>query len=146
MSRKVKYERVRQHNINWDSAFDLNPSLDTQIRMVRLLHVPPRSYPRKPVRLELNVTLDETKRRGVSEMRCVFQTELKIDIDTTDDALRKAFIDLVLLKAREVYGVAGMLAKGQPVVTCSVIDRNGREKLPLFDQPVRDETDDDSGE
>ena len=137
MSRKIKYEVVRQHNINWDSAFDLNPP-SSESRMVKLLHIPRRS---RLKRLELTVTLEETKRRGVNDMRCVFETQLKIDIDTTDDALRKAFIDLVMLKAREVYGVAGMLAKGTPVMQVSIIDHNGREKLPLFGAPIKDEDD-----
>ena len=140
--RKLKNERVR-FPVNWESAMRLNPPY-SESRMVKLLHVPPHSFRRRPMRLELTVTLDETKRRGVDTMRVVFQTELKIDIDTTDDPLRKAFIDLILAKAREVYGVAGMLAKGQPVMTCSVVDRNGKEVLPLFGAP-RDE-DDDSGE
>lgn len=144
MSRKIKYERVRQHGpINWDSEFGLNPP-SSESRMVNLLYIPPRSYRRKPVRLELIVTLDETKQRGADSMRCVFKTELKVDIDTTDDALRKAFIDLVLVKAREVYGVAGMLAKGTPVMQVTVIDRSGEHAVPLFAGVAADEPD--SGE
>ena len=75
-------------------------------------------------------------------MRCVFQTEMKVDIDTSDDALKKAFIDLVLMKAKEAYGVAGMLAKGSPIMIVSFISRDGKEIIPLFDAPIRDEEDD----
>ena len=80
-------------------------------------------------------------------MRCLFAMELKVDIDTTDDPLRKAFIDLVMLKAREVYGVAGMLAKTAPMMQVSMTTRNGKEVIPMFAAPVRDgDDDDDSGE
>jgi hypothetical protein len=107
-----------------------------------LLKIPPRHQAR---RLALTVHLSETLTRfeGKETMRVNFQTELKVDIDTTDDALRKAFIDLVLAKAREVYGVAGMLAKGQPIVTCSVVDTmHGKEQLPLFSNATIDEDSD----
>ena len=107
--------------------------------MVTLLTIPPRTKLR---RLTLRVTLDETKRRGDNTMRCVFATELKVDIDTTDDALKKAFLDLILSKAREAYGVAGMLAKGSPIMVVSMTTREGKEIIPLFDAPVRDEDDD----
>ena len=145
--RKIKNERVRfpMSRTNWDGFNDLNPP-STQQSMVTLLHVPPRSFRRRPARLELTVTLNETKTRGANTMRVVFQTELKVDIDTTDDSLRKAFIDLILLKAREVYGVAGMLAKGTPVMQVFVIDRDGKQPIPLFAGAVRDEDDEDSGE
>ena len=112
--------------------------------VVKLMHIPSRSKNKK--RLEIKVTLDEgvaSLKKG-SPMRCNFVTELKIDIDTHDEDLRKAFIDLILGKAREAYGVAGMLAKNTPIVTCSVIDKDGKQALPLFG-PVRVD-DDDSGE
>ena len=81
-------------------------------------------------------------------MRCLFKTELHVDLDATDDALRKAFIDLVLRSAREVYGTAAMLAKGTPIMKVSVSDRHGEQVVPMFAAPVRDtsDDDDDSGE
>lgn len=76
-------------------------------------------------------------------MRCVFETQLKVDIASHDDKLRKAFIDLVTAKAREVFGVAGMLAKEPPVMEVSVISTNGKEKIPLFAGAAQDNDDDD---
>ena len=76
-------------------------------------------------------------------MRCVFTTELKVDIDTSDDPLRKAFIDFVLAKAREVYGSAAMLAKTAPVMSVSITSREGRQVLPVFGAPIRDMDEDD---
>lgn len=120
-----------------------NQAWTTTRDLIKLMHIPHRSMRMR--RMEFTVTLDETKRRGEADMRCVFQTELKVDIDTTDDALRKAFIDLVLMKAREVYGVAGMLAKTAPSMQVSCMSRNGKEVIPMFDAPLQD-ADDDSGE
>lgn len=108
--------------------------------MVKLIDIPPRANNR---RLTLRVTLSETKQKD-NTMRVVFQTDLKVDLDSTDDKLRKAFIDLVTLKAREAFGVAGVLARGTPVVQVAVIDRNGREDIPLFEEAARDRDEDDA--
>jgi hypothetical protein len=124
----------------WDGFNDLNPP--SSIRsVIKLMHIPHRSARMR--RLELTVSLDETKRRGENTMRCVFTTELKVDIDTSDDPLRKAFIDFVLAKAREVYGSAAMLAKTPPVMSVSITSREGRQVLPVFGAPIRDTDEDD---
>lgn len=123
----------------WDNEVDLNPP-SMRRDVVKLMHIPHRS--RRMKRLEFTVTLDETKRKGEPNMRCLFTTELKVDIDATDDALRKAFIDLVLKSAREVYGIAGMLAKGSPMMAVKVTDRHGEQTLPMFAAPVQDIDDD----
>ena len=68
-------------------------------------------------------------------MRCVFQIELKVDIDASDDKLRAVFIDFVKQKARDLYGPAAMLAKSSPVVALSETSREGKRTLPLFDTP-----------
>lgn len=107
-----------------------------------LLSIPPRSGNR---RLAMTVHLSETLStfKGESTMRCVFTTELKVDIDTTDDALRKVFIDFVVAKAREVYGSAAMLAKTPPVMAVSITSREGKQVLPVFGAPIRDIDEDD---
>jgi hypothetical protein len=66
-------------------------------------------------------------------MRCTFNIELRVDINSTDDALRKAFIDMMLMKARELYGPAAMLAKTTPLISASIISAtDGKVELPLF--------------
>jgi hypothetical protein len=95
--------------------------------------------------VEVIVTLHETfsRFRGKETMRVNFTTELKVDVDTTDDALRKVLIDFVLAKAREVYGSAAMLAKTPPVMSVSITSREGKQVLPVFGAPVRDTDEDD---
>lgn len=122
--------------IRTDGGYEFVTTAD---RVVKLLDIAPR---KALARLTLRVTLSETKQKDKT-MRCVFETQLKVDIDTTNDKLRKAFIDLVLLKAREAYGVAGMLAKGTPVIQVAMISRDGREDIPLFEAAARDVDEDD---
>ena len=76
-------------------------------------------------------------------MRCVFTMELKADLNSNDDKLRKAFIDLVAAKAREVFGIAGMLAKTPPMIEVSMVTNAGKEVIPLFEGAT---VDDDDGE
>ena len=78
-------------------------------------------------------------------MQCAFNIKLGVDIDATDDPLRKAFIDLVTQRAREMFGVAGMLAKGTPTIEMSVTDRDGKTVIPLFEGALVD-YDEDEGE
>jgi hypothetical protein len=106
---------------------------------VKLLSIPHRSM--KLRRLELSVELTETKLRA-NTMRCVFETKLAVDIDVNDDELRRAFIDMVTQRAREMYGPAAMLAKSPPEVSVAMITRSGRKEVPLFAEAVRDESDD----
>ena len=78
-------------------------------------------------------------------MRCLFAMELKVDIDTTDDPLRKAFIDLVLLKAREVYGLP-VCWRRLPHDAGQHDHTQGQRGDPGVRRAVRDGDDDDSGE
>jgi hypothetical protein len=107
---------------------------------MKLLSIPHRSM--KLRRLELSVELTETLQRGIDTMRCVFETRLAVDIDVDDDDLRKAFIDMVTQRAREMYGPAAMLAKSPPQVNVSMTTRSGKVDVPLFAEAVRDESDD----
>jgi hypothetical protein len=94
-------------------------------------------------RLAISVHLSETLSsiRG-DTMRCIFETKLELDIDVNDDPLRRAFIDMVTQRAREMYGPAAMLAKSPPKVSVAMITRSGRKEVPLFAEAVRDESDD----
>lgn len=69
-------------------------------------------------------------------MRTVFQIEVKVDIDATDDDRRAAFIRLVTEAAQGLYGTAAMLAKKPPVINIVATDRNGKHDIPLVDQPA----------
>ena len=65
-------------------------------------------------------------------MRCNFETRLSVDIDVNDDALRAAFIEMVLQAARAMYGPTVMLAKNAPTISVSMSSRQGKVDLPLF--------------
>jgi hypothetical protein len=71
--------------------------------------------------------------REMPIMRCVFTTEIKVDIDMDDDEQRAAFIQLVTEAARNVYGPAAMIAKKSPTITITQTSREGKENIPLFD-------------
>ena len=71
-------------------------------------------------------------------MRLVFTTTLTVDVSANDDELRAAFIELVTMKAREVYGPAAMLAKSRPALTISLTDRSGMEMLDVFEPTIED--------
>lgn len=108
---------------------------------VTLFNIPRRA--RHP-HFTLRVTLDEHHGSNTegTYMRCLFNTQIAVDIDTEDDALRKAFIDLIVLKARELSGVATMLSKGAPKIEVSMVNRDGKTIIPLFAGATRDESDD----
>jgi hypothetical protein len=93
-------------------------------------------------RLAIEVTLSETLSsiRG-DQMRCVFETRLSVDIDVNDDALKKAFIDMVTQTARNMYGPTVMLAKNAPTISVSMATRSGKQDIPLF-EVVTQESDD----
>ena len=79
----------------------------------------------------VEVTLHEYN-LGDNAMRVVFTVELKVDVDANDDERRKAFIDLAIQHAEQMYGTAAMLAKKPPIITASRTDREGKTTLPLF--------------
>jgi hypothetical protein len=72
------------------------------------------------------------KEKGNYIMRTVFTIELKADIDMTDDARRKVFIDLVLEASRQIYGQATMVARNAPAITVSAVSRQGKESFNVF--------------
>jgi hypothetical protein len=103
--------------------------------MVNLLYKPRR---KKFPHLALSLTLSEfqTSRTLFEQekiMRTVFTIELKCDINTNDNERRKAFIDLLVNSAEQLYGVASMMAgKVPPTIIVSQASREGKEQIPLF--------------
>ena len=120
----------------WVKRTTITPPGET---LTRLLHIPHRSM--KARRYELTVDLSETRSsiKG-DKMRCNFETRLSVDIDVNDDALRAAFIEMVLQAARAMYGPTVMLAKNAPTISVSMSSRQGKVDLPLF--TVTQESDD----
>ena len=55
-----------------------------------------------------------------------------MDVAPNDDELRKAFIELVTMKAREVYGPAAMLAKSRPILKITETSREGMVDIDMF--------------
>jgi hypothetical protein len=66
-------------------------------------------------------------------MRCVYNIEVKVDIDANDDTQRAAFIELVSQSARSIYGPAVMIAKRPSTITLHETSREGKRELPLFE-------------
>jgi hypothetical protein len=83
--------------------------------------------------LRVTVYLHETLIKDKTDMRLVFNTTLTVDVSANDDELRAAFIELVTMKAREVYGPAAMLAKSRPALSISLTDRGGMNMLDVFE-------------
>ena len=69
-------------------------------------------------------------------MRLVFNTTLTVDVAPHDDELRKAFIELVTMKAREIYGPAAMLAKAKPTIKITETSREGMVDIDMFAEIV----------
>lgn len=66
-------------------------------------------------------------------MRIVFNTELKVEVEATNDKLRDTFIKLVTEAAEQVYGSASMLSrKTPPTITLHQTSREGKKQIPLF--------------
>jgi hypothetical protein len=89
--------------------------------------------------LELRVELSETlsRFRGTETMRLVFNTTLTVDVPPYDDALRKAFIDLIVQSARQVYGPAAMLARGKPTIKLTESSRDdGLVEINIFEEAL----------
>jgi hypothetical protein len=104
--------------------------------MVNLIHKPRR---KKFPHLALSLTLSEhlVSIREPDTMRTVFTIELKCDINTNDDERRKAFIDLLVNSAEQLYGVASMMAgKVPPTIIVSTASREGKEQIPLFGRKI----------
>ena len=65
-------------------------------------------------------------------VRTTFNIEMKVDNKLEDEERRKVFIDLVLEKARELFGVSNMLAETPIKMSVNMIDGNGKHALPLL--------------
>jgi hypothetical protein len=65
-------------------------------------------------------------------MRLVFNTTLTVDVSANDDELRKAFMDLVTLSARTIYGPAAMLAKSKPIIKITETSRDGMKDIDMI--------------
>jgi hypothetical protein len=91
-----------------------------------------------PVSLTVHLSETISRFRGKLDMRLVFNTTLTVDVSANDDELRAAFIELVTMKAREVYGPAAMLAKSRPALTISLTDRSGMNMIDVFEPTVED--------
>ena len=110
--------------------------------MVNLLFKPRRKkFPHLALSLTLSEFLTTTKYELLSgedaTMRTVFTIELKCDINTNDDERRKAFIDLLVNSAEQLYGVASMMAgKVPPTIIVSTASREGKEQIPLFGRKI----------
>jgi hypothetical protein len=72
-------------------------------------------------------------------MRTVFTIELKADIAGIDDDRRKAFIDLSVMTAKQLYAQAGMIAEKPPQITVSEVGGNGKVNHPLFEDATPQE-------
>lgn len=85
---------------------------------------------------------DTKQNREVTNvMRTVFNIELKLDIPATDDERRKAFIELTLMTARQLYAQAAMISTSRPDM--KVIGEG--HQIPLFpeNQTKEDEDEED---
>lgn len=77
-------------------------------------------------------------------MRLVFNTELKVEVDPTNDKLRETFIKLVSQAAEQVYGSATMLSrKTPPTITLHQTSREGKKQIPLFGMKLDEDEDED---
>lgn len=88
--------------------------------------------PRVAVATELN----ETRIGKTNEMRLVFNTTLTVDVSANDDELRKAFLELVTMSARAIYGPAAMLAKTKPILKITETSRDGMVDIDVFSSEV----------
>lgn len=67
-------------------------------------------------------------------MRTVFTIELKADISSVDEERRKAFIDLTMDAAKQLYAQAAMIAAKSPTITVSEVGQAGKVSHPLFEE------------
>jgi hypothetical protein len=86
-------------------------------------------------KITVDLDLHETHVRG-NNMRLVFATTLTVDVSANDDELRRAFIELVVQSARQVYGPAAMLATSRPALTISETSRDGMKMIDVFEPTV----------
>lgn len=66
-------------------------------------------------------------------MRTTLTIEVRYDTKLDDAERRQAFLDLAILRGRELYGQAAMLAEQAPSVVVTTIGREGKRTYPLFD-------------
>lgn len=70
-------------------------------------------------------------------MKLVFNTTLTVDVPPYDDALRAAFIQLVIQSGRAVYGPAAMLAKSKPKLKITESSRDdGLVEINVFEEAL----------
>ena len=67
-------------------------------------------------------------------MRTVFTLELKADISSVDEERRKAFIDLTMDAAKQLYAQAAMIAAKSPTITLNEVGAQGKVNHPIFDE------------
>jgi hypothetical protein len=72
--------------------------------------------------------------KGEKDMRTVFTIELKVDIASVDEERRKAFIDLAMETAKQIYSQAAMVAAKSPSITVSEVGAKGKINHPLFEE------------
>lgn len=71
---------------------------------------------------------------GEPEVRNTFNIELKVDITSTDDERKAAFIELITIAARSIYGQAAMLAgKRAPQMQVYSINSDGKTNFDIFE-------------
>lgn len=66
-------------------------------------------------------------------MRTVFTIELKADISSVDEERRKAFIDLTMVAAKQLYAQAAMIAAKSPTITVNEVGQSGKVNHPLYE-------------
>lgn len=103
---------------------------DGRIKRMVTLHQSPRPL---DFHCAITVYLNETLSKDRTEMRLVFNTTLTVDVSANDDELRRAFIELVTMKAREIYGPAAMLAKSKPILKITETSREGMVDIDMFE-------------
>jgi hypothetical protein len=90
------------------------------------------------VRVDVSETNIESRFRGTTTMRLVFNMTLTVDVSPNDDELRRAFLELITQSARTVYGPAAMLAKNKPILKITETSREGMVEVPLFAEAYPD--------
>jgi hypothetical protein len=93
----------------------------------------PPPLPDARITVSLHETLVNETFSGDVLMRLVFSTTLTVDVSPNDNAIRKAFHDLITNAARQAYGPACMLAKSTPAISIMETSRDGSRNLDLFE-------------
>lgn len=116
MERKLLYKSITQRIL--DKGWRLYKSLPS----VELM------FEQYPVTRVMGLAGDE------NIMRTVFTLELKADISSVDEERRKAFIDLTMDAAKQLYAQAAMIAAKSPTITLNEVGAQGKVNHPIFDE------------